>query len=304
MSQSVRLEALEVLDAIDRHGSFAAAAASLYRVPSAISYTVNQLETELGIHVFDRSGHRAVLTPAGRLLLDEGRRILLATRELAAAARRQADHWEPELKIAIDATQQPGDLWPLIAEFSAAHPAINVRMNEEVLAGSWEALVDERVDLAIGVTDPPANASIQRTLFGRIEFVFCCAPDHPLARAPAPLSEDAIRAHRALVVADTARRFAPRSGNLIDGQPRLTVSSMRTKIEALESGLGVGYCPRRWVADALEEKRLIALDTAPRPIARDTYLLWRRGERGRALQWFIDRLGGRDDAAAPKNLFQ
>lgn len=290
MTESVRLEALEVLDAIDRHGSFAAAAASLYRVPSAVSYTINQLEAELGIRVFDRTGHRAVLTPAGRLLLDEGRRILLATRELAAAARRQADRWEPELKIALDATQRPHDLWPLIAEFTAAHPAINVRMNEEMLAGSWEALVDERVDLAIGVTDPPANASIQRSLFGRIEFVFCCAPDHPLASAPPPLTEDEIRAHRALVVADSARQFAPRSGNLIDGQARLTVSSMRTKIEALEQGLGVGYCPRHWVADRLAGKGLVALDTAARPAIRDTYLLWRRGERGRALQWFLNRL--------------
>lgn len=296
MSESIRLEALEALDAIDRHGSFAAAAASLYRVPSAISYTVNQLETELGIRVFDRTGHRAVLTPAGRLLLDEGRRILVATRELAAAARRQADRWEAELKIAVDATQRPDELWPVIAEFTAAHPAINVRMNEEVLAGSWEALVDARVDLAIGVTDPPANAGIQRTRFGRIAFVFCCAPEHPLASVPQPLAEDTIRAHRALVVADTARQFAPRSGNLIDGQPRLTVSSMRTKIEALERGLGVGYCPRHWVAEALAEGRLVALETIAQPTSRDTYLLWRRGERGRALQWFIDRLAS--DAAA------
>lgn len=290
MGDSVRLEAIEVLDAIDRHGSFAAAAASLYRVPSAISYTVSQLENELGIRVFDRSGHRAVLTPAGRLLLDEGRRILLATRELAAAARRQADRWEPELKIAVDATLPPAALWPIVAEFTEAHPAINLRMNEEVLTGSWEALIEERVDLAIGVTDPPANASIQRAPFGHIEFVFCCAPHHVLAGIAPPLTDDAIRAHRALVVADTARQFSPRSGNLIDGQPRLTVSSMRTKIEALEHGLGVGYCPRAWVADALAEKRLVAIETIARPAARDTHLLWRRGERGRALQWFIDRL--------------
>lgn len=291
MDDSVRLEALEVLDAIDKQGSFAAAAASLYRVPSAISYTINQLESELGIRVFDRSGHRAMLTPAGRLLLDEGRRILLATRELAAAARRQADHWEPELKLALDAAVRPAALWPIITEFVAAHPAINVRMNEEVLAGSWEALVDERVDLAIGVTDPPANASIQRKLFGRIEFVFCCAPGHPLANAAQPLTEDTIRAHRALVVADTARQFTPRSGNLVDGQPRLTVSSMSTKIEALEQGLGIGYCPRHWIGEALASGRLLRLETTTQPLPRETYLLWRRGEQGRALQWFIDRLG-------------
>ena len=103
MTGPIRLDALETIDAIDRYGSFAAAAAALYRVPSAVSYTISQLESELGVALFDRSGHRAVLTPAGRLVLDEGRRILTATRALGVAARRLGDHWEPELRVAFDA---------------------------------------------------------------------------------------------------------------------------------------------------------------------------------------------------------
>ncbi|MES1923863.1 LysR family transcriptional regulator [Salinisphaera sp. T31B1] len=297
--EPISLEALQALDAIDRHGSFAAAAAALYRVPSAISYTVSQLETELGVAVFDRSGHRAVLTPAGRLLLDEGRRILLATRELAAAARRRALRWEPELRIALDATTPAEDLWPLVAEFTAAHPAIDVRISEEVLAGSWEALIDERVDLAIGVTDPPAHAGIERAHYDRLTFCFCCAPHHPLVEAPRPLDDERIRGQRALVVADSARRFAPRSGNLLDGQPRLTVASMRSKIEALARGLGVGYCPTRWVEPWLSDGRLVALETANQPAHRDTFVLWRRGDRGRALQWFIERLAAPGHRSAP-----
>jgi DNA-binding transcriptional LysR family regulator len=50
------LEALQVLDAIDRKGSFAAAAHELHRVPSAITYSVRQLEDGLGIEIFDRAG--------------------------------------------------------------------------------------------------------------------------------------------------------------------------------------------------------------------------------------------------------
>ena len=46
------LEGLEVLDAIDRKGSFAAAAAALYRVPSKITYTINKMEDELGVSLF------------------------------------------------------------------------------------------------------------------------------------------------------------------------------------------------------------------------------------------------------------
>lgn len=59
---------------------------------------------------------------------------------------------------------------------------------------------------------------------------------------------------------------------------------MRTKIEALERGVGIGYCPRHWVADALANGGLIAPATVTQPPPRDTYMLWRRGERGRALQ--------------------
>jgi DNA-binding transcriptional LysR family regulator len=62
------LDALEVLDAIARKGSFAGAAEALHRVPSAITYTAQKLEEDLGVSLFDRSGHRAVLTEAGKEL--------------------------------------------------------------------------------------------------------------------------------------------------------------------------------------------------------------------------------------------
>ena len=87
------LDALVVLDAIDRRGSFAAAAEELHRVPSAITYSVRQLEAGLGIEVFDRRGHRAVLTPAGRELLSEGRHLLRAAADLECRLRQVAKGW-------------------------------------------------------------------------------------------------------------------------------------------------------------------------------------------------------------------
>src|SRR4030065_197971 len=68
------LDSLTVRVAIERHGSFAAAAEVLHRVPSAVTYAVQKLEEDLGVSIFDRSGHRAQLTEAGRELLREGRR--------------------------------------------------------------------------------------------------------------------------------------------------------------------------------------------------------------------------------------
>ena len=96
------LEALQILDAIDRRGSFAGAAKVLYKVPSTISYTVAKLEEDLGVQLFDRVGPRAELTEAGRALLDEGRHLLRAARELELRVRRVASGWETELTLAVD----------------------------------------------------------------------------------------------------------------------------------------------------------------------------------------------------------
>ena len=60
--RALTLEALRVMDAIDRRGSFAAAADELGRVPSALSYTMQKLEEELDVVLFDRSGHRTKFT--------------------------------------------------------------------------------------------------------------------------------------------------------------------------------------------------------------------------------------------------
>ncbi|MFC0267844.1 LysR substrate-binding domain-containing protein [Kushneria aurantia] len=291
MRDTLRLEALEVLDAIDRHGSFAAAAAALYRVPSAISYTVNQLETEVGVQVFDRSGHRARLTPAGRLLLEEGRRILAATSELSAAAKRLANNWEPELRIALNGLVPPALLWPTIDRFTAEHPSINLHLQEEVLTGSWEALVDQRAELAVGVTEMPAITGIEREPFIDIDFVFCCAPNHPLAQAHTPLDEAQLRAHRGIIVADSARSFPRRNAaGLLDSRHWLTVANMQSKVTALEAGLGVGYCPRLWVREMLAEGRLAAPPLAEQRPPVTTWLVWRSGESGRGVKWFVDAL--------------
>lgn len=68
--QALTLDALRVMNAIDRRGSFAAAADELGKVPSALSYTIQKLEEELDVVLFDRSGHRTRFTDVGRMLLE------------------------------------------------------------------------------------------------------------------------------------------------------------------------------------------------------------------------------------------
>ena len=102
------LDQLLVLDAIARTGSFAGAARELHRVPSAVSYTVQALEDAVNVPIFDRSGHRAVLTAGGRHLLESARDLLTRARQLDAVASSLGDGWEPELQVVVDAIARTG----------------------------------------------------------------------------------------------------------------------------------------------------------------------------------------------------
>ena len=76
MQPGISLEAIRIVKTIQEKGSFAAAAEALYKVPSALTYSVQKLETDLGVALFDRRGQRAVLTQAGELLIQQRRAII------------------------------------------------------------------------------------------------------------------------------------------------------------------------------------------------------------------------------------
>src|SRR5688500_13935578 len=94
-------DALVMVDTIARTGSFAAAARELGKVPSALTYSVRQLEDALDVLLFDRRSRQARLTAAGEALLDEGRRLLGEMDAVANRVRRVAAGWEGRLTIAV-----------------------------------------------------------------------------------------------------------------------------------------------------------------------------------------------------------
>lgn len=289
------LDALAVIDAIDRHGSFAAAAESLHRVPSAITYTVQKLEQDIDVRLFDRSGHRARLTAAGEKLLKEGRQLLRSAEDLEAMVKRVAHGWETELHIAVGDLIPIARLYPILEEFYAAGHATRIRLRQEVLDGVWDSLVSGRANLVVGGSgeNVPYGGYTTHTL-GRVPFVFVVAPHHPLAKAPEPLPEAEIIGYRAVAAADTSCNLPPRTSGLAGTQDVLTVPDMETKCEAHRRGLGVGYVPRHFVETDLKNGRLIAKRISnDLPIARIS-LAWREDDDGRALAWFTERLQQHD----------
>ena len=115
-------EALTMMDTIARTGSFAAAARELGKVPSALTYSVRQLEDALDVLLFDRSSRQARLTAAGTELLNEGRRLLAEMDAVANRVHRVSTGWETQLTIAADAVVSRQTLFELCEAFYALRP--------------------------------------------------------------------------------------------------------------------------------------------------------------------------------------
>lgn len=299
MHTAITIDALKVLDAIDRKGSFAGAANELFRVPSAISYTVQKLEEDLNVAIFDRTGHRAALTPAGRYLLEEGRTLLEAAENLAHTTRQVAQGWETRLRIGFNSLLPAECLFPAVKEFYELGVPVEVQLVEEVFAGSWDALQSRRIDLIVGADQmsKPAGSFTTKPL-GNMTFVYAVAPDHPLTKAIQPLTEEDIARFPAAVAADTSRSLPPGHAGIFRRQRTVTVTNIDQKIAVQQAGLAVGWLPEARVRDQLADGSLTALKVHEPRQSIQLHLARHSEDQGKALMWFWDKLGDSPDIAA------
>jgi DNA-binding transcriptional LysR family regulator len=312
-------EALTMMDAIATSGSFAAAARQLGKVPSALTYNVRQLEDALDVLLFDRRSRQATLTAAGQELLDEGRRLLEQMDAVANRVKRVATGWETQLSIAVDDVVSRSTMLDLCAAFYSATapapraarsapaatpaplsaPPTRLRVRTEVLAGTWEALVTGRADLAIGVAaDRELPSGLVLKDLGPLEFVFAIAPHHALAATTEPIADAELIRHRAVAVADSAHRMTPITLNLLPGQDVLTVSDMQAKIDALLRGIGCGFVPEPMAHEHIAAGRLLVKTVQRRRLSGRLGYAWRtvagastrKAPLGLALRWWLERL--------------
>lgn len=286
-------DALSMLQTIDATGSFAAAARELGLVPSALTYRVRQIEDALDVLLYDRSSRQARLTQAGAELLREGSRLLDEIDAMANRVKRVATGWEPQLTIAVDGIVSRPIVLELCEHFFALNPPTRIKLRDEIMAGTMGALVSGQADLALGVPDITTTAGILSRPLGEITFVYAVAPHHPLAQAPEPLSDELIRQHRAVAVADTVTRGSAMSFGLLGGQEVFTVATVRDKLDAQLRGLGGGFLSESMAAPFVKTGRLVT-KTVQRPKRLITiHYAWRSTgatSPGHALQWWLNQL--------------
>ncbi|NVD07904.1 LysR family transcriptional regulator [Vibrio sp. JPW-9-11-11] len=288
MQSPITLEALHILDAIDRRGSFAAAANELDRAPSSLSYQIQKLEQELDIMIFDRSGHKANFTEAGQLILERGRSILSATEKLVNDASVLANGWELDITLAYDGIIPISNFFQLVTDLSNVS-STRVKLQEEILAGCWESLNSGRADLLVCPKLDTLPQDVKAEVIGSMEMVWVAATDHYVHKRNGEFDDKAREKYRVIAIADTAREQPAISVNITQRQPRLTVTNFSAKVDALTSGLGIGTLPKQRAQQLINEGKLQPISDAP-PMKMDIILAWKRNKIGEAKSWCIQYL--------------
>lgn len=284
------LDVLVILDALEKEGSFAAASAKLYKTPSALSYTVHRLESDLNIQLLDRSGHRAKFTRTGQLLLEKGREVLHSVRELEKQAVKLHQGWENDLVIGVDDTFPFSLLVPLIEAFYKDHRVTRLKFINGVMSGSWEALTEGRADMIVGaLRDPPMMGGFGFARLGTLEQVFAVAPHHPLAKEAEPLSRREIKSHRAIIVGSGTAAGAL-SQPLTDDREAITVFDFKTKLELQMGGLGCGYLPRYLAQRFLESGALVEKRVVVGSSPESVWIGWNEQTAGLASAWWCQEI--------------
>ena len=286
--------ALGLIDAVHRNGSMAAAARELGVVPSALTYRIRQVEDALDVLLFDRSSRQARLTVAGKELLREGNRLLGELDAVAHRVKRIATGWEPQLTLAVDSIISRSTIMELCSAFFDLAPPTRLKIREEALSGTLQALTSGQADLAIGVAlEPGSSRALRSKSLGNLPFVYAVAPGHPLAEAAAPISDDLMRQYRVVAVADSVQRGGGITVGLLGGQDVFTVPGMLAKLDAQLRGLGVGFLPEYLARPHIEAGRLVEKAVAQPPRLGQLNYAWHDhsgSEPGRALQWWLQQL--------------
>lgn len=247
----ISLDQWRALVSVVEAGGYAQAAAQIHKSQSTLSHAVQQLEKLIGTKAFEIQGRKAVLTPTGEVLYRRGKALVEEAMQLERAARKLAAGWEPEIHLAVEILFPDWLLFRCLSKFNEEHPDVHLELYETVMGGTDEALIEGKVDLAIGTFVP--EGFLGDPLM-QVRVICAAHPDHPLHQLGRTLTLDDLSAHRQLVIRDSGTQRTRQATWL--NERRWTVSHKAMAIRAAVLGLGYAWFPEEIVREELDAGKL------------------------------------------------
>jgi len=277
---NLTLKQLRIFEAVAEQQSHTQAAKLLFLTQPAVSMQIRQLEEEVGMALFERTGRQMHMTEAGRELLryshgihqqlDEAARVLdelkgLKRGKLHLTMASTANYFAPQL----------------LAAFCERHPGVQVSLNVANRDGLLQALDDNVTDIVI-MGKPPAGMAVDYEVFMENPLVVIAPPRHPLcSRKHIPLAELSehpfIVRERGSGTRAAVERFLAR--HEIEQPGGMEMNSSEAIKQAVQAGLGLGVVSIHTLEMELTLKRLCILDVEDFPIMRHWRIVYRKDKR-------------------------
>ena len=253
------LDQLRVFLTVVDAGSFAGAARKLGRATSVISYSIANLEVQLGVSLFDReSTRKPQLTEAGRMVLAEARTVSNGVDGLRAKVKGLLQGLEAEVHLVLDVMLPAWRVVDALKAFRAEFPTVHLRLYVEALGAVTQMVLHRSASIGVGLPLDAEITGIERMGVGSVELVPVAAPDHPLARA-GQNAPGAGREHIQLVVTDRSA-FTQGQDLAVVATQTWRLADLGSKHMLLKEGIGWGNMPEPMVREDLAAGRLVHLD--------------------------------------------
>jgi DNA-binding transcriptional LysR family regulator len=283
---------LRILVTVSEAGSFSAAGRRLNRVQSAISQSVQTLETMQGVLLFDRTGKTPKLTEAGRVLVRQAKQVLRQAETFTNLAGEIGAGLEPELTLAVANLFPTSLIVDSLKALQDRFPNLPVTLFTEGVGSAERRLRSRSVELAIFPLMPAAHPDFQTYPLVSVDLIPVAAASHPLARYDGPVSRDMLQDYIQLILTDPVDSSGPSYGVISSRIWRFV--ELTTRLEFLLAGFGWATMPAHVIAPHLRDGSLRELavdDPGVQSVSAPLFAVHERNRPpGKAGRWLLDDL--------------
>lgn len=275
------IKQLKYLCAVAEHKHFSKAAAACHVTQSTLSVAIQDLESKLGVVVFERNKKTVLITPLGEKLLHQARGILGAVEDFVSLARANEGALSGEIRLGVIPTIGPFILPPILKNLRKSYPKLKLYLKEALSAQLLLQLQQGRLDL-IMLAFPYAMPDMETVSLFRDEFLLCLPPGHKLEKAK-QVKQQQLRGESLLLLEEghCLRDHALEACKLQSADTDLVYqgTSLHTLVQMVANGLGVTLLPEMAVqANVLGDTHLQLKRFSSENVSREIGMAWRRSD--------------------------
>ncbi|MFM1895171.1 MAG: hypothetical protein RLZZ385_245 [Pseudomonadota bacterium] len=272
---------LKYLCAVADHRHFSKAAEACHVTQSTLSAGIQELESQLGVTIFERNKKQVLITPVGERLLVQARNLLGEMEDFVAIAQASQDPLTGDLRMGVIPTIGPYLLPPMLPDLRKAYPHLRLYLKEDLSAGLLHKLQQGELDVIL-VALPYALPDMHVETLFEDEFVLLLPPEHPLQKAKDVRQQD-LRGERLLLLEEghCLRDHALEACKLKASTTDLVYqgTSLHTLVQMVANGLGITLLPDVAVqAEILGDSALQIRHFRREKVVRSIGLAWRQSD--------------------------